>query len=138
MAAPEAVVNIYDASFAGTELKRATKLELDGASAEVISSAADNELFPTILQVVSKRVKFSVHIMDVVGAVGLSVGQSGSFSCKLAALGTGAAQQLTISNAVCTGMAASSEYGRPGHAVVRFEAASSDGSTSPISISDAV
>ena len=136
MAAPEAVVNIYDTSFAGSDLKRATKLELDGASAEVISSSADNELFPTVVQVVSKKVKFTVRIMDVVAAVGLSVGQSGSFTCKLAALGTGAAQQLTISNAVCTGVAASSEYGRAGEAVARFEAASSNGTTSPISISD--
>jgi len=136
MAAPEAVVNIYDASFGGAELHRAVSLELDGLAAEVLSAGSDNEMFPTIVQVVGRKLKFSVRLMDLVGAVGVSVGSSGSFSCKLAALGTGAAQQLTIANSVCTGVSASSAHGKAGEALLRFEAASSDGVTSPLSISD--
>jgi len=136
MAAPEAVVNIYDASFGGTDLDRATNLTLDSASASVVTSSGDNELFPTIIQVVQKSIKFSVQVMDVVSAIGLAVGQSGTFTCKLAALGAGAAQLLTITNALCTGVSASSAYGSAGAATVSFEAASSDGTTSPLSIAD--
>jgi len=136
MAAPEAIVNIYDASFAGTSLKRAVSLELHGVMGEVVSAAGDDDLFPTIVQVVGKRLKFDVRLMDVVGAVGLTVGDAGTVTGKLTALGTGSAQQVTISNAVCTGISATSAHGRPGEAIVHFEAASADGETSPLSIAD--
>ena len=137
MAAPEAVVNIYDATFGETSLKRAVSLELGGIVGEVVSAASDDELFPTLVQVVGKRLKFAVKLMDLVGAAGVAVGTSGTFTCKLSPLGTGSAQLLTVSNAVCTKVAGTSAHGRPGEAEIHFEAASTDGVASPLSVTDA-
>ncbi len=129
--------DVSGVTFAGTAVARVTGIEVR-ESGRKLDHRADTDGYLTHIDVVEKFVEATVHTDDLQDALDtFSLGQSGALAFTAeSAQAAGSDLAVSIGNAVLEEIAAS-----PRHAStesggrLRFRAYSSDGATSPLSVS---
>ena len=105
-----------------------------GEDRSAINGRADDDLYDTIAEYGGATVGGSVTFRDPVQAATFA-GKSGTLSCCFKGMAGGGDKTLTIANCTTGGARNSGAHDAIASATVPFTARSSDGSTSPVSLS---
>lgn len=111
-----------------------TTIEWDEHSNELIGPAADGEAFHTIAEYGTGVVRGRIIFRNPVQAQAAG-NLTGTLTVTLTALAGGVDKTLTIDNVRTSGASSGTYHGKASVCHVNFLASSSDGSTSPVSIS---
>lgn len=126
--------NPHNVSIGATNLTDVVTLEWSEHRSQIIGPLADGETCHTIAEygpaVVRGRILFRNPLQAQAAA-----GKEGTLSATLKALGGGGDQTLTITGVKAGGAANVATHGKAAECQVEFVAASSDGTTSPVSVS---
>jgi len=137
MAAPEYTVKVYDVTHNSNSIAKAARLTVI-ETGTLTKGRGDAATYATAAKVTEITLRATIEAAKINAYSTVSVGDSGSLVASVEAVGTGTAQTITIANAVCVGVPdLSVGQNEAGTIRYEFEAYSSDGSTSPMSIADA-
>ncbi len=134
MAATGRTVHVTSVTIAGTGLTKVISLDMDETGTR-ITSAEDDDVYIQGQHIHTVDVTGSCVTRDTNAAKAVNAGDSGTVAATFGDEDGIATYTVAVSNAVVTGVPRTQGYGAWGETTVNWGAKSSDGSTSPISIS---
>ncbi len=134
MAATGRSVYVSGVTVCGTTMSKAISLDFEESGSR-ITSAEDNDVYISGQHVHSIDVTGSCVSRDTNAAKTAAGGASGTVGATLGDEDGIATYALAITNAVTIGVPRTQSYGSWGETTINFGAKSSDGSTSPVSLS---
>lgn len=136
MSATNLQLNTYNVQFNSTNIKKVTSFS-PNPGGELIKFSGDNDRYPTVIANAMNNPTVSVTTGDIGTMQGFAPGTVSTITATMgdALAASGGAINWTISNAVFRNHTPSQPHGNFGSTTAEFDCYSSDGSTSPFSIS---
>ena len=133
MVATGRTVYVKSVVICGTTMSKAISLDFDEAGSR-ITSAEDDDVYISAQHVHSVDVTGSAVSRDTNATKASAAGTSGTVAATLGDEDGSSTYSVAIANVVTIGVPRTQSYGTWGETTISFGAKSSDGSTSPITI----
>lgn len=126
--------NPRNVSIGQTDLTDVLAIDWSEQRREIVGPPADGDVYHRIVEYGPAAVRGRIVFRSPAQAAA-AAGKSGTLSATMAGLGGGPDQTLTITGLTTSGAANRVSHGRAASCEVSFLAASSDGTTSPVTLS---